>query len=75
MGGEWPQAAVELIAHIKDLEDEDIDEAQAILESEKANKKRKSVIEAAEERMAALEAYADPESHDPIEEAAPPEEA
>ena len=70
LSSRWPEPAAELVIYIQSLEDEDIDELQALLEWEKDKKQRKSVIEAAEERMAVLEARADPEGLEPIEEAA-----
>ncbi len=71
----WPEPATELVTYIKGLEDEDIDELQDLLEWEKAKKQRKSVLEAAEERMSILAARADPTGHEPSEEAMPLEEA
>jgi hypothetical protein len=64
-GLDWPTGAAELIEHINGLDDHD--SVQAILDWEQAGKDRVTIIQAAEDRLNALDVHVDPEGAEPAE--------
>lgn len=74
-GPDWPEGAFELVEHIKGLEEEeDRDSVQAILDWEMEGKQRSTVVQAAKDRLHAIDVYADPEGAEPAEAADEPPE-
>ncbi|MDA2916452.1 hypothetical protein MYX64_06385 [Nitrospinae bacterium AH_259_B05_G02_I21] len=65
-GPDWPEGATELIFHINNALD-DHDSVQAILDWEMEGKQRSTVVQAAQDRLNALDVYADPEGAEPAE--------